>query len=115
MAPKTFGLVQSGNGRFGNKKGRGSAGLNGSVNYRAGPSNQQQSTEATEEEKRLEIEQRNELDLVMGFGQYAEGLEKLGWLVNIHPVRKIYLRSDALLPKWILLMNTSLDTTDNRL
>lgn len=94
MPPKTFGLVQSGNGRFGNKKGRGgssSAGLHGSVNYRAGPSNQQQSTEATEQEKRLEIEQRNELDLVMGFGQYAEGPEKLGWLVNIHPVRNNFV------------------------
>jgi hypothetical protein len=40
----------------------------------------------TEADKRLEIEARNELDLALGFGQYAQGPEKLGWLVNIHPV-----------------------------
>ena len=33
-----------------------------------------------------DIKQRDDLDERMGFSRYAEGPEKLGWLVNIHPV-----------------------------
>ncbi|TPX45049.1 DNA-directed DNA polymerase [Synchytrium endobioticum] len=33
----------------------------------------------------VDIQQRDELDERMGFSRYAEGPEKLGWLVNMHP------------------------------
>ena len=59
----------------------------GSVSYRA-PTNTEADVETI---RKQEVKDRNDLDRIMGFEQYLQGPERLGWLVNMHPVRVLAL------------------------
>lgn len=38
-----------------------------------------------------EIKKRDEIDEQLGFSRYQEGPTKIGWMVNMHPVRIFHL------------------------
>jgi hypothetical protein len=102
---KTFGLVQRGNGRY--KQGNGSR--SGSVTYKALSS---KSTDAEIQEMRYkEIKDRNALDDTMGFEQYTQGPERVGWLVNMHPVGSL----QKCTVRYVSLIETNERQTDDRL
>jgi hypothetical protein len=80
---KTFGLVQS--NKF--KKTGNAQNKKASIYYTKPNATSQDPKQAL----RTEIADRNDLDRDMGFAPYLEGPEKLGWLVNMHPVHFLEL------------------------
>jgi DNA polymerase epsilon subunit 1 len=81
-------------GRSGGFRGRGWRGRGGRGGGRdapAGPALAREDDGAKAEEKFEQARVEDEIDEKLGFARFQEGPKRVGWLVNMHPVRALYL------------------------
>lgn len=91
----TFGLTSSrrargsfrGGSRGSFKGGRGRGGHSGANAVVAAPTKDEEGTQLAERFERVNT--GDEVDEKFGFARVQEGQKKEGWLVNMHPVRRI--------------------------
>lgn len=96
MAKKTFGLVQKGAGRFGKRKYSQAKPYHQRL---AGSGNSKSKAPAValgdSGYSRVDLQAKNDMDSIMGFDEYIQGPERLGWLVNMHPTVAYESDTDA--------------------
>ena len=80
-------------GRSGGFRGRGTRGRGGrgARGTPAGPALAREDDGGKAEERFEQVRIEDEIDERLGFARFQEGPKRVGWLVNMHPVRALYL------------------------
>ena len=84
MAKRTFGLVQQ-NGRFGKRRYTQAKAYHQRLTGSGSKSKAPVATLGELGYRRDDLQDKVDMDLIMGFDTYIQGPERLGWLVNMHP------------------------------